>query len=167
MKTSGSLFDIKMCNWMLIFIGLFLRLKGPFINFNLLTKNVQLVEEITCFLKKCIKSNLNDKEFLLITRILIRRSNYCLQDWKSICRSMNCLQMEEICANSKKYLICSSKNYQQIEKLFPMQIEELFVDWRIICRPKKYMQIGVRLQLEEVFHLQIKKLFADGRTVCR
>ena len=50
---------------MLIFIGLFLRPKGPFINFNLLTKNVQLVEEITCFLKKCIKSNLNDKEFFV------------------------------------------------------------------------------------------------------
>ena len=105
---------------------------------------------------------------MLITRILIWRSNYCLQDWKSIYRSMNCLQMEEICANWKKYLICSKKkNYQKIEELFPMQIEELFIYWRIICRPKNYMQIRVRLQLEKVLHLQIKKLFADWRTINR
>ena len=101
-------------------------------------------------------------------------------DRRTICRSKNYLQLEDLFAGwrtvykSNKYLICTSKNCLQIEELFP--------DERIVCRLNDYSigRLKNDLQIEEVFHLQIEELYAnwqianprsiqsaDQRTICR
>ena len=67
--------------------------------------------------------------------------------------------MEEICAGRKKYSTCLSKNYLQIEEVFPIYIEDLYVDWNIICKSKNCVQVRSAARRST--------LSADQKIICK
>ena len=63
-----------------------------------------------------------------------------------------------------------SENYLLIKKMLELEIQELSVDGRTICRSKNNLQIAelscagqwtVFLHIKEIFGLQIEELFRD------
>ena len=83
------------------------------------------------------------------------------------------MQIEELSAEWRN--ICRSKNCLQIEEVFDLQTEEfsaergeLFAD-EIVCRLKDYFngRLKNNLQIKEVFDLQVEHISMDQRTICK
>ena len=80
--------------------------------------------------------------------------------WRGTCRLT-----EKLSADWKLFVdwktCCRSKNY--------LQIEEPFVDRRIVCRPNDYSIDSLKnnLQIKEVFGLKVEEISVDLRAVCR